>query len=217
MLFGLGKLLRGRPGRTVADAPALAGVLATRSRILAERAITEYTRMRVGPSWPRLFAEAAFQEALGCACRSAAPLALVWLVRVARLAPAEVAGAGPVAHQDAWDRVVASAAARAARDLAPGAHDEAAGTHGGQAVGQATGRAAGLLEDAFARPPAGLSEAVTPCEAACFALMLPLDRAFTDDDRETIRNTLRLLLAEVHEDFARHLDMGALIEAGRRA
>jgi len=206
VLFGLGKLLRRRPGRTVADAPALAGVLATRSRILAERAITEYTRMRVGRSWPRLFAEAAFQEALGCACRSAAPLALVWVVRVARLAPAEIAGAGPVAHRDAWDRVLASAAARAARDLAPAAHDEAAGMDGG--------RAAGLLEDAFARPPAGLSEAVTPCEAACFALMLPLDRAFTDDDRETIRNTLRLLLAEVHEDFARHLDVPALIEAG---
>ena len=198
MLKGLRKLLRWRGPAPIGTTEELACAIAERAVSIAERTITEYTRMRVGRAWPRLFAEAAFQEALESACRSATPLALVWTVRVARAAPFSAGDALGPSRAASWDRIVDAAARRAAQIL------------GDRPQCRADGLSApaihALLDHVTDGPPLALRDAVSRCEAAAFAVILPLDRAFTDDDRETIRNALRLLLAEAHRDFVRRID-----------
>ncbi|GGE93462.1 hypothetical protein H1W37_10695 [Stappia taiwanensis] len=181
---------RGREAGRIGDPGALRRALAEQAVYLAARSVTEYTRMRVGRHWPRLFAEDSFQQALETACRDTRPLALLWLARTADLAlsgraAAVVADAGRAALGDLDCPAVAGAAPLMAHVRAELA---------------ALGRA----------PPLPLADIVRPREAALFIDALPLDAMFTEDDGDTIRNSLRLLLAGAYETFARHLDGPAL-------
>lgn len=199
-------LFRRKRPEPLRDPEALSTELARRAIVLARRSIVEYTRMRVGRNWPQLFSEAAFQEALACACKAATPLCLVWTTRTARRAGLTAAAccevcADPSGSHEIWCEALAQVAVVALRKLPAASMDEGRADHD---------EALCALRQMPATPPVSLAEVVTPREAARFALLLPLERGFTDDDRETIRNTLRLALAETHEDLSRRLDVAAL-------
>ena len=71
--------------------------------------------MRVGRNWPQLFSEAAFQEALTCACKAATPLCLVWTTRTARRAGLTAAAccevcADPSGAHEIWCETLARVA-----------------------------------------------------------------------------------------------------------
>ncbi|WP_029060049.1 hypothetical protein [Stappia stellulata] len=203
-------LFRRKRPAPLSDADALRIELARLAIVLAHRSIVEYTRMRVGRTWPQLFSEPAFQEALDCACRTATPLCLVWVARTARRAGlSSVMGcadarAVAAATSGAWCESVSRAAVDALGRLPTSRMDEDRIDHDEALL---------ALTALPGTPPASLPDVVTPREAVRFALLLPLDRSFTEDDRETIRNTLRLALAETHEDLVRRLDIVALSSA----
>lgn len=185
---------KGREAGRIGDPGALRRELAEQAVYLAARSVTEYTRMRVGRHWPRLFAEDDFQQALETACRDTRLLALLWLARTADLA---LSGrAGPV---------VADAGRAALEDL------DCVPQMGGGVPAMAHVRAG--LAALGTVPPLPLADIVRPREAALFVDALPLDPMFTEDDGETIRNSLRLLLASAYETFARQLDGPALLRA----
>ncbi|WP_093804922.1 hypothetical protein [Stappia sp. ES.058] len=203
-------LFRRKQPERLCELDALSTDLARRAIVLARRSIVEYTRMRVGRNWPQLFSEAAFQEALTCACKAATPLCLVWTTRTARRAGLTAAACcevcvDPAGPHDIWCETLARAAVVSLGRLPASRMDEDREDHA---------EALRALRTMPSTPPASLSDVVAPREAARFALLLPLDRSFTDDDRETIRNTLRLALAETYEDLSRHLDVAALTRAG---
>lgn len=184
---------KGREAGRIGDPGTLRRELAERAVYLAARSVTEYTRMRVGRHWPRLFAEDSFQQALEAACRDTRPLALVWLARTADLALLGRAAA-----------VVADAGRAALGDL------DCVPAAGGAPVLEHVRAELAALGTA---PPLPLADIVRPREAAFFIAALPLDAMFTEDDGDTIRNSLRLLLAGAYETFTRQLDGPALAHA----
>jgi hypothetical protein len=199
-------LFRRKRPEPLRDPDQLSTELAHRAIVLARRSIVEYTRMRVGRNWPQLFSEAAFQEALACACKAATPLCLVWTTRTARRAGLTAAAccevfADPSGAHEIWCETLARVGVDALGRLPAAGMDEDREDHA---------EALRALQRLPATPPVSLAEVVAPQEAARFALLLPLDRGFTDDDRETIRNTLRLALAELYEDLSRRLDVASL-------
>jgi hypothetical protein len=205
-IFRLPNLFRRKRPAPLSDPDALSMELARMAIVLARRSIVEYTRMRVGRNWPQLFSEAAFQEALACACKAATPLCLVWTTRAARRAGLTAAAccevcADPAGAHEIWCETLSRVAVDALGKLPTSPMEENR---------EEQADALHALRCLPATPPVSLAEVVAPREAARFALLLPLERGFTDDDRETIRNTLRLALAETHEDLSRRLDVAAL-------
>lgn len=187
---------RERAAGRLGDPEALRRELAEQAVYLAARSVTEYTRMRVGRHWPRLFAEDGFQQALESACRDTRPLALLWLTRAADLALSGRAAA-----------VVADAGRAALGDL------DCVPLAGGAPV---LAHVRAELAALGAAPPLPLADIVRPREAALFIAALPLDAMFTEDDGDTIRNSLRLFLASAYETFVRHLDGSELAHAAAK-
>ncbi|MCA1297970.1 hypothetical protein [Stappia indica] len=187
---------KGREAGRIGDPGALRRALAEQAVYLAARSVTEYTRMRVGRHWPRLFAEDSFQQALETACRDTRPLVLLWLARTADLALSGSAAA-----------VVADAGRAALGDL------DCVPLAGGAPV---LAHVRAELAALGAAPPLPLTDIVRPREAALFVDALPLDPMFTEDDADTIRNSLRLLLAGAYETFTRQLNGPALAHAAAK-
>lgn len=194
--IGLGREARQEP----IDTPeALARFIDKRASFVAQTSLYGYLRTRAGMRYPELFDDDPFVEAINVAkwhvwldCLS--DIAVYTGSRVAQQAPRELPRIARMMLAEV-DRVLAQAGTPADAGAGFAAHAERVRSR----VARTDWLAVGPDEAAFTESPAGLVR------------WSPVMDELKELDGEIVRNSVRFRWQEVRRDFARHLDLQAIL------
>lgn len=196
--IGLG---RGAPAEPIDTPEALARFLDKRASFVAQTSLYGYLRTRAGMRYPELFDDDPFVEAINVAkwhvwldCLS--DIAVYAGSRVAQMAPRELPRIARMMVAEV-DRILTQTGTPADAGAEFTAHVERVRSR----VARTDWLAVDKDEAAFTESPAGLVR------------WAPVMDELKELDGEIVRNSVRFRWQEVRRDFARHLDLQAILGA----
>jgi hypothetical protein len=183
----------------IGDAQALADFIDRHAAFLVQKGIYEYSRARAGHYAKVLFAEPAFHEAVDRSRWLAYPLGLAM---VAEVVEGVLRGHAGDERQAVLDALVALVLSIFDRYPVPAALSEAEWRDARSELE----RRLALIGIHAVKPAKDIPE---PFVDAYFSL-IPIEKKLRASEYPTIRNYLRVSLCNIHEEFSKRADPGAL-------
>lgn len=198
--MGLFDMFRARP--PIRDLAALADFIDRNAAFLVQKGIYEYSQARAGHYAKILFGEPEFREAVEGSRWRAYPIGLAMVAEAVEGVLRGAAGGEPQASAAALGALVLAVFDRYP---APPALTEAAWRESRAELE----RRLGLIGLHAVKPAKDIPE---PFAEAYFSL-LPIDRTLRQSDFPTIRNYLRVMLCNIHDEFSKRADAAAVAAA----
>ncbi|MBX3577026.1 MAG: hypothetical protein KF723_07440 [Rhizobiaceae bacterium] len=185
----------------IASAAALADFMDSRAAFMAQKCVVEFSRVRVGVYWQKLFSEKEFQSALDLSRWRSYPAAFGMVAEMVEAALRPAAGIRRTHLPAALSSLARSVFARypVPDGLEPDFWQKAEAL-----VTERLQAGAGEAARAVREMPKPLARIVFDA--------LPMHREIVTNDYDYIFNNLRMNLLRAHEDFIRIADLPALAD-----